>query len=84
MPPIHFHENYNKYKENHLIEQILSCKTLFFTIVTTISYAFLPVMSKILYEKLIKIYNGRGTQLLHRYYDGIVARKMLPMLPIFY
>ena len=48
MPPIHFHGNDNGYKghSNTLIEQILSYKTLVFHIVTTISYAFLPAMSK--------------------------------------
>ena len=35
-----------------LIEQIISHKTLFLNIVTTISYAFLPVMNKSLHAVL--------------------------------
>ena len=38
-----------------MIEQILSYTTLFFNIITTISYAFLPVMNKSLHAVLIKI-----------------------------
>ena len=40
LPPVYFHGNYNK--EYSLIEKILSYKTLFFNIVTTFCYAFLP------------------------------------------
>ena len=38
-----------------MIEQILSYKILFFSILTNISYAFLPVMNKSLHVVLIKI-----------------------------
>ena len=37
------------------IEQILSYKTLFFNTVTTVSYAFSPVMNKRLHANLVKI-----------------------------
>lgn len=42
MLPLYFHGNPNRYNEhdNCLIEQILSSKTLFFNIGTTISYTF--------------------------------------------
>jgi hypothetical protein len=62
-----------------LIEQILSYKTLFFNIVTTISYALLPVMNKSLRATLVKICTSGGGPLFHSSYDGIMARKMLPM-----
>lgn len=38
-----------------LIEQILICKTLIFSIVTTTSYALLPAINKTLYATLMKI-----------------------------
>ena len=41
MLPIYFHGNYNRYKE-----QILSYKTLFFSIVTIISWAFSSAVNK--------------------------------------
>jgi len=40
---------------HYLIEKILTYKTLFCNIVTTIIYAFLPVMSKSLHDTLAKI-----------------------------
>jgi hypothetical protein len=54
MPPIYFHGNYNKYK-HYLIEQILSYKTLFFDLVTTIGYALSPAMNKRLHAALVTI-----------------------------
>jgi len=44
----------------YLIQQILSYKTLYFTIVTTISYAFSPVTNKSLHATLIKICTDGG------------------------
>ena len=41
MPPIHFHGNYSySQHSSYLIEHILSYKTLFFNVVTTIRYVF--------------------------------------------
>ena len=55
MPPIYFHGNYSRYKEhnNALIEQILSYKTLFFDVVTTIAYALSPAMNNSLHAALV-------------------------------
>ena len=47
-----------------MIQQILSYKTLFFNIVTTISSAFLPVINKSLHEALITICTSAGDPLL--------------------
>ena len=52
-------------QEHYLIEQILSYKTLFFSIVTTISYAFLPAMNKILHAALVKICTSGGDHTVH-------------------
>ena len=49
MSPIYFHGKYNRYKE-----QMLRYKTLFFNTVTTISYAFSPMMKKSLHATRIK------------------------------
>jgi len=46
-----------------LIEQILNDKTLFFNIVTTISYLFSPAMNKSLHAMLVKICTSRGDPL---------------------
>jgi len=46
-----------------MIEHILSYETLFFNIVTTISYVFLPVMNKSLHSVLIKICTSGGDPL---------------------
>jgi len=43
-----------------LIEQILSYKTLFFDIVTTIGYALSPAMNKSLHAALVKIRTSGG------------------------
>ena len=67
----------------HLIDQILSCKTLFFIIVTTISYAYLPVMNKSLLATRVKICTSGGESLFYSCYDDIIA-KILPMQPIFH
>ena len=40
---------------HYFIEQILSYKTLFFNVIITLSYVFLPTMNKILYAVLVKI-----------------------------
>jgi len=66
-----------------LIEQIVRCKTMFFSIVTTISYAFLPEMNKSLHAAFIKISTRGGDPLFHSYYDG-AARKMLPLQSAFH
>ena len=47
-----------------LIEQILTYRTLFFNIVTTMSYAFLPVMNKSMHAMLVKTCTGGGDPLL--------------------
>jgi len=52
MPPLYFHGNYyNQYRtqQHYLIEQTHSYKTLFFSTVTNISYAFSVVMNKSLH-----------------------------------
>ena len=59
-------------------------KTLFFSIATTISYMFLPVMNKSLHTALVKIHTSGGDPLFHSCCDGIVVRKMLPMQSIFH
>jgi len=46
------------------MEQILSYKTLFFNVVITISYTFLPEMNKILHAVFVKICTSRGDPLL--------------------
>ena len=79
MPPIYFHGNYNRYRKNNnsiLMERILSYKTLFFNVVTTISYAFLPAMNKSLHTMLIEVCISRSDPLFHSCYDGIIARNM--------
>jgi len=64
-------------QQHVLIGQILIYKTLFFSIVTIISCAFLPVMNKSLHAMLIKIYTSKGDPLFHSCYkyDNIVDRK---------
>ena len=51
-------------QELYLIEQILRYKSLFFNIVTTISYVFPPEMNKSLHAVLGKICTSRGAPLL--------------------
>ena len=41
-------------------------------------------MNKSLHAVLIKICTTEGDTLLHSYYDGIIARKMLPMQFVFH
>ena len=60
-----------------LIEQILSYKKLFFNIVTTNSYAFLPMMNKSMHALFAKICTNRSDPLVH-IYDTVTARKILP------
>jgi len=67
-----------------LAEQILSHKTVFFDIVTTIGYALSPAMNKNLHAALVKICTCGGGPLFHSSYEGVVARKMLPTHSIFY
>jgi len=67
-----------------LIEQILSHKTLFFDIVTTIGYALSPAMNKSLHAALVKICTSGGGPLFHSSYNGVAARKMLSMQSIFH
>lgn len=52
-------------------EKILSYKTLFFSLVTTISHAFLLVMNKSLHAMLVKISTNRGDPLFHDCNDGM-------------
>jgi len=59
-----------------MIEQILSYKTLFFSIVTTISDAILLAMKKSLNAVFLKISISRGDSLFHSYYNGIIAAEM--------
>jgi len=51
-------------RQQYLIEQILSYKTLFFSIVTIISCVFLPAMTKSLHASLVTICTSRGDPLL--------------------
>jgi len=65
-----------------LIEQILSYKILFFSIVSTISYTFSPVMNKSLPAAHIKVCMSGADPLFHSCYEDIIARKSLPMQSI--
>jgi len=65
-----------------LIELILSYKTLFFSIVTTVSFAFSPVMNKSLHAELGKIGTGEDDPLFHSCCNSIIARRVLPTLSI--
>jgi hypothetical protein len=67
-----------------LIEQILSYKTLFFDVVTTIGYALLPAMNQSLHAALVKMCTSRGGPLFHSSYGGVIARKMLPTQSIYH
>lgn len=62
-----------------MIEQILGCKTVFFTIVTTMGCSFSTVMNKSLHAVLVKICSSGCDPLFHSCYGGIVRRKMLSM-----
>ena len=62
-------------QQHYLIEHILSHKTLVFSVATTTSYAFLPVMNKNLHTTLLKISTSRDDPLFHSCYDSITARK---------
>jgi len=48
------------------MEQIVSYKKLFFSIVTTISFEFSPVMKKSLHAALIKIFTSEDDPLFQR------------------
>ena len=61
-----------------MIKWILSYKTLFFSIVTTISYAFSLVINKSWNAVLVKICTSESDPLFHSCYDSIIARKILP------
>ena len=45
---------------------------------------FSPVVNKSLHATFVKICTSRGDPLVHSRYDGITARKMLPMKSIFH
>ena len=64
IPPLSFHGNYSRYKEQNNTEHILSCKTLFINTVTTTSCAFSPAMNKSLHAVLVKICPTGGDSLL--------------------
>ena len=64
MPPTYSHGNYNWAQQHCLMEQIFSYKTLFFSIVTTISSAFLPAMNKSPHAALIQTCPSRDDPLL--------------------
>jgi len=57
----------------YLMEQIFTYKTLFFNLITTTSYAFLPVMNKSLHATLVKICTSKGDPLFHSCCDGVIA-----------
>ena len=69
---------------HYLIELILSYKTLFFNIFTTISYAFLSAMNKSPHAVRIHICTSGGDPLFHSCYNGVVAWKMLPIQSSFW
>ena len=48
---------------DNLIEQIPNSKTLFFNIVSVVSYAFSPTMNKNLHAVIIEIYTSGGDPL---------------------
>jgi len=56
-----------------LIEQVLNYKTLFFSIITTISYGFSTLMNKNLHAVLVKICTDGVDPLFQRYCDGVAA-----------
>jgi len=58
-----------------LIEQILSYRSLIFSVLITISCAFSRVMNK----SLVKIYTSGGDPQFHGCYDGVFARRILPI-----
>ena len=60
-----------------MLEQILSYKTQFCNIVTTISYAFSPVMNKSLHAVLVKVFSRRDP-LFHSCYNSITAETHHP------
>ena len=66
-----------------MIEQILSYKILFFYIIMTISYAFLPATSK-MYTTFVKTSTNGDDLLFLSCYDGIITRKMLSKQSIFH
>ena len=66
------------------IKQIFSYKTLFFNIVISIIYLFSSEMNKSLYKMLWEICISKGYPLFHSCYEGIVARRMLPMQSVFH
>jgi len=63
---------------------MLSYKILYFDIVTTIGYALLPAMNKSLHAMLLNICTRGGGPRFHSSYDGVIARKMLPMQSIYH
>ena len=63
-----------------MIEQILCYKILFFSIVTTISYAFSPAMNKSVHVVLIIICTSRGDSLYELY--GVVLESLLVHLSL--
>lgn len=65
------------------MEGIFIYKTLFFNVITTISYAHSSAMNKSLRDVFIKIGMSIGGPLIHSYYDSIVARKYCPCNPFF-
>ena len=67
-----------------MIEKILSHKTPFFNIVTTIRKSFLPPINKSLHATFVKISSSRGDPQFHSCYEGVVARKKLPTQSIFH
>jgi hypothetical protein len=60
------------------MEQVVSYKTLSLHIVTTIGYAFSPMMNKRLYAALVKICTSGSGAFPHSCND-VVVRKMLPV-----
>ena len=91
MPPIHFHGEYNSYKEHNNTtwqSKFSSTKHYFFNIVTTISCAFSPATYKSRHAALKNHHQLRrptlGEPLFHICNDGISARKMLPIHSIFH
>lgn len=77
--PIFFIQIMDKRAQScYLIEHIFFYRTVFFNIITTISYAFFPALIKSLHTMLVKIDTSRTDQQVHSCYDGVIAKKMLP------
>jgi len=76
MTPIYLHRNYNRYKEHNTViwqSKFLVAKTLFYNIVSTISYAFSLVVNKILHDTCLKFRTSEDDPLFQSCYDKVIV-----------